>query len=60
MNYEQEEDGYIYYYHLIYDYKNGTFIDDNGEETDVVPLEGTYVKALCPDMAVYPEEIRQW
>ncbi|MCR5108707.1 MAG: hypothetical protein K6B28_11155 [Lachnospiraceae bacterium] len=57
MNYEQEEDGYIYYYHMIYDYKNGTFIDDNGEETDVVPLEGTYAKALCPDMAVYPEKI---
>ena len=54
MNYEHEEDGYIYYYHLIYDYIHGKFIDDDGEKTDGAPLEGTYAKALCPDMAVYP------
>lgn len=59
MNYEHEEDGYINYYHLIFDFIGGTFIDDNGEETDVEPLEGTYAKALCPDMAVYPEDITE-
>ena len=57
MNYEHEEDGHIFYLHLIYDFINGAFIDDNGEETDGEPLEGTYAKALCPDMAVYPEDI---
>ncbi len=57
MNYEHEEDGYIYNYHLIYDFIDAKFIDDNGEETGIEPLEGIYAKALCPDMAVYPEDI---
>ena len=57
MNYEHEEDGYIYYYHLIYDSIKGTFIDDSGEATDSEPLEGTYARALCPDIAVYPKDI---
>ncbi len=57
MNYEHEEDGHIFYHHLIYDFIKGSFIDDNGEETDGEPLDGIYAKALCPDMAVYPEDI---
>ena len=27
------------------------------QASDGEPLEGTYAKALCPDMAVYPEDI---
>ncbi len=57
MNYEHEEDGYISYYHMIYDFINGKFIDDNGEETGTEPLAGVYAKALCSDMAVYPEDL---
>ncbi len=58
MNYEHEEDGYIYYHHLIYDFINESFIDDDGNATNGEPLDGTYAKALCFDMAVYPEDIR--
>ena len=56
MNMEKHQviEDVSYYYHLIYDYIHGKFIDDNREETDGEPLEGTYAKALCPDMAVYP------
>jgi len=56
MNYEHEEEGYINYYHLLYDYKKRTFLNDFGEETGTEPLAGIYSKALCPDMAVYPED----
>ncbi|MCR4655397.1 MAG: hypothetical protein K5770_04110 [Lachnospiraceae bacterium] len=55
MNYEHEENEEIYYFHIIYDFVGGTFIDDTGEETGEEPLEGTYKEALCPDMAYYPE-----
>lgn len=57
MNYEHEEDGYTYNYHYIYDSINQKFIDDNGEDTGTEALEGIYTKALCPDIAVYPEDI---
>ncbi len=55
VNYEYTEDEYIYYYHYIYDFINGCFIDDTGEETGNEPLEGVYREALCPDIASYPE-----
>ncbi len=58
MNYEHEEDGYTYNYHYIYDSNNQILIDDNGEETGTEPLEGIYSKALRPDMAIYPEDIK--
>lgn len=59
MNYDHEEDGYTYNCHYIFDSNNQKLIDDYGEETDAEPLEGIYTKALCPDMAVYPEDIER-
>ena len=55
INYEQPgEDDCIYYYHYIYDFVNGRFIDDFAEETtDEEPLAGTYKEALIEDMADY-------
>ena len=56
LNYEQTSGDFTNYYHYIYNCEKGCFIDDRGEETtDDEPLAGTYLKALCPDMAVYPD-----
>ncbi len=55
INYENKEDGYTYFYHFIYELEKGCLIDDFSEETEKEPLGGTCLKALCPEMAVYPE-----
>lgn len=56
MNFVRYADDADLYCHYIYDCNKGCFINDMGQETTQdEPLAGTYLKALCPDMAVYPE-----
>ncbi len=54
LNFERPDGEEIQYYHYIYDMNKGSFMDDfGGETTAEEPLCGTYLKALCPDMASY-------
>ncbi|MBR6159422.1 MAG: hypothetical protein IKQ40_03890 [Lachnospiraceae bacterium] len=54
LNFERPDGEDIDYCHYIYDRNKGCFINDFGEETtDEEPLYGTYLKALCPEMAIY-------
>ena len=55
INYELAGDGCVNYYHYIYDFLKGSFVDDTGEETQEEPLDGICKEALCPDIANYPE-----
>ena len=55
INYELAEGGLVNYYHHIYDFLNGYFVDDVGEETGEEPLAGICKEALCPEIASYPE-----
>ena len=56
LDFERPDGDNISYCHYIYDTEKGCFIDDGGEETtDEEPLSGTYLKALCPDLATYPK-----
>lgn len=56
LNYEHEEDDCTYYYHYIYDFINGNYIDDYGDEdSGEYPQMGTYAITICPDIANYPE-----
>ena len=55
LNFERPDGDNITYYHYIYDLDKECFIDDEGRETDRETLGGTYLKALCPDMASSPE-----
>ncbi len=56
INFAHKEDGYIYYYHYIYNLPRECLVDDTGMETGKEPLEGVVLKALCPEMANYPEK----
>ena len=54
INYEHIADGCVMYYHYIYDFINGRFVDDTGQECGEEPLEGVCKKALCEEIANYP------
>ncbi len=56
INYNKKEDGDIYYYHYIYNLPRECLVDDTALETGDEPLQGVVLKALCPEMAVYPDE----
>ncbi len=56
INYSKKEDGNIYYYHYIYNLPRECLVDDTALETGDEPLQGVVLKALCPEMAVYPDE----
>ena len=55
INYELAGDDCVNYYHYIYNFLEGSFVDDTGEETKEEPLDGICKEALCPDIASYPE-----
>lgn len=55
INYEHIADGCVMYYHYIYDFSEGHYVDDNGVETGMQPLDGICKEALCPKIASYPE-----
>ncbi len=56
INFSRKEDGCIYYYHYIYNLPRECLVDDTAMETGKEPLQGIVLKALCPDMASYPEK----
>lgn len=56
FNFSHEEDGYINYYHYIYNLARECLVDDASMETSDEPLEGTVLKAMCPDLATYPDD----
>ena len=56
LNYEHEEEDITYYYHYIYDFTKGFYIDAYGDEmTSDEPLMGTCAVTICPDIANYPD-----
>lgn len=55
INYEHIADGCVFYYHYIYNFAKKSLVDDTGRETGKEALEGTYLKALCPEIASYPQ-----
>ena len=55
LNYEHKNGEFTEFYHYIYDFDKGYLVDDAREETDENPLPGVCRKALCPELAVYPQ-----
>ncbi|MBP5384755.1 MAG: hypothetical protein J6Y57_07260, partial [Lachnospiraceae bacterium] len=55
INYEHFADGCAMYYHYIYDFSKGCFVDDTGVTTGEEPLDGICKEALCPSIASYPQ-----
>ena len=52
INYHVEDADWIDYYHYNWDERNKIWIDDFGDETSPdEPCPGTYLPALCPDIA---------
>ena len=55
INFNRPSDGGFNYYHCIYDTRNGCYVDDGRNETTEEYLDGTCHKALCPEIATYPD-----
>ncbi len=55
INFNRPSDGGFNCYHCIYDTRNGCYVDDGRNETTEEYLDGTCHKALCPEIATYPD-----